>query len=356
MRILIVNPFGIGDVLFSLPLVRAIRRAMPEAHLEYLCNRRTQELVAHWPELDGHLIFEKDEFRAAWRRSKREGTRFLGAFFGSVRGKRFNLLVDLSLGWHTGLAGLFCGIGRRIGFNYRGRGRFLTASMPLQGFSSQPVAEYYLDLLALAGIPRSASVSPGLALPETAEEEARNYLRKQGLAADARLAALVPGGGSSWGPNAVFKQWPPDRFARLADEISRRGLQVLLVGDERESPLCKEVSARMQAGTARMVRVPSLLLLAGILKRCRIVIGNDGGTMHLATAVEVPTLSIFGPVDARVYGPYPGGPTHRVVAKILACRPCYRQFRFPPCPWGNICLKQMEVEQVLSAADEILAN
>ena len=354
MRILVANPFGIGDVLFSLPLVRALRQAQPDSFLGYLCNRRTEELVAHWPELDWRLTFEKDEFRSALRDSRMGGIRFLNRTLRAVRKEKFDLLIDLSLGWQMGFAGILCGIPRRVGFNFRGRGRFLTCAVPLEGFSGRPVAEYDLDLLEPLGIPRPRSIPAGIPLPEQTDAEVDRYLEGHRVDPSAPMAGIVPGGGASWGPNAAYKQWPPERFARTADHLAQRGLQILLIGDAKELALCRQVAERMSAPPALIVQVPSLLLLAGLLKRCRIVAGNDGGTMHLATAVGTPTVSIFGPVDASVYGPYPGNSSHRVVSKELACRPCYRGFRFPPCPWDNACLKKLEVEPVLRAVDEIL--
>jgi len=354
MRILIVNPFGIGDVLFSLPLVRALREAETNFFLGYLCNRRTEELVAAWPELDWRLTFEKDEFRAALRDSKIKGVRFLNRTLRAVRKERFDLLIDLSLGWHTGLAGILCRIPRRIGFNFRGRGKFLTCAVPLNGFSGRPVAEYYLDLLEPLEIPRPPAVSAEIQLPERIEEETRHYLESHGVNPSSRMAGIVPGGGASWGPNAVYKQWPAERFALAADHLARQGLQILLIGDARELPLCRAVADRMSHPPRLIAQTPSLLLLAGLLRKFKIVVGNDGGTMHLAAAVGTPTVSIFGPVDATVYGPHPGGPSHRVVSKTLVCRPCYRSFRFPPCPWENACLKDLEVAPVTEAADDLL--
>jgi len=354
MRILIANPFGIGDVLFSLPLVRALREAEKNSSIGYLCNRRTEELVAAWPELDWCLTFEKDEFRAALRDSKMKGIRFLNRTLRAIRKERFDLLIDLSLGWHTGFAGILCGIPRRVGFNFHGRGKFLTRAVPLNGFSGRPVTEHYLDLLEPLEIARPAAVSTEIKLPERIEEETRHYLENQGLNPSVRMAGIVPGGGASWGPNAVYKQWPAERFALAADHLARRGDQILLIGDARELPLCRAVADRMSHPPRLIVQTPSLLLLAGLLRRCEIVIGNDGGTLHLAAAVGTPTVSIFGPVDPTVYGPQSGGPSHRVVSKTLACRPCYRSFRFPPCPWENACLKDLEVAPVTEAADDLL--
>ena len=95
-----------------------------------------------------------------------------------------------------------------------------------------------------------------------------------------------------------------------------------------------------------------LAALAGILKRCLLVIGNDSGPMHLAASMGTATVSIFGPVDASVYGPV--NPRGRVVLKGLACRPCYQSFRFPPCPWENGCLRLLPESEVLKAVDELM--
>lgn len=349
MRILIANPFGIGDVLFSLPLIHAIREADPNGTLGFLCNRRTEDLVAAPGLVDRCLVFEKDEFKTAWRRSKRQALQLLIDLHRAIREGRFDACVDLSLGWHYGLGAFLAGIPKRVGFNFRDRGRFLTRSIPMEGFHDRPVAEYYLDLLPLLGFPKPARIHFSYDLPEGIVADVEAYLESRGLSFKDRLLGIVPGGGASWGPNARFKQWAPERFAEVADEIGARlKAQVLLIGDSREAPLCQEVAGSMKRRSILTVGVPSLPLLAGVLKRCDLVIGNDGGLMHLAASVGTQTVSIFGPVDGSVYGPFVRkGEFHRVVAKGLACRPCYQGFRFPPCPWDNACLKHLEVSQVL---------
>lgn len=357
MRVLVANPFGIGDVLFSHPLVRALRRSGSVRFTGYLCNRRTFELVSNWPEVDWTLMFEKDEFRAAARRSKREGALFLARMVRSVRQKKFDLLLDLSLGWQIGLAALLAGIPKRVGFDFRGRGRFLTDRIPLQGFHIRPVPDYYLDLLAPLGIPRPFQPeSPLISVPASMQTRAEEYLQAWQISRGKKLIGIVPGGGTSWGPNAVFKQWPPDRFARVADAIAaRHNAEVLILGDNQESVLCRRVADSMTSTPKMATQIHSLLILAGLLKRCDLVIGNDGGAMHLAAAVGTKTVSIFGPVDGSVYGPPPDLAKHRIVSKGLACRPCYQGFRFPPCPWDNACLKQLDTEPVLEAAHALLS-
>ena len=352
MRTLIANPYGIGDVLFSLPLVQAIRQADPPGFLGYLSNRRTVELLMAWKELDWRGVFEKDEFRAGWGRSRQEGLGHLRRTIAEIQRERFDTLVDLSLGWHYGLAGLLAGIPRRAGFDFRNRGKFLTHRLRTRGFHSQPVAEYYLDLLPAIGLPRRAGTDVRLELPAAATGQAAEYLRQRGIP-DARLVGIVPGGGASWGPNAVFKQWAPERFAEVADALAERagGAAVLIFGDAGEASLCGKVAAAMRSPRPKAaVQVPSLLTLAGLLQRCSLVVGNDSGPMHLAAVVGTPTVSIFGPVDPSVYGPFSQRSVHRVVTQGLVCQPCYQGFRFPPCPWDNRCLKQLAPGWVLEQA------
>src|SRR3989338_9165939 len=125
-RIRIVNPFGIGDVLFSTPLVRAVRRAFPQAYLAYLCNRRTEEILRRNEHLNELFIYERDELVALWKQRKRSAITAVMSLLRAIRRRRFNLVIDLSLGERYSFLLALLGVGRRIGFDYRRRGRFLT--------------------------------------------------------------------------------------------------------------------------------------------------------------------------------------------------------------------------------------
>ena len=354
MRILIANPFGIGDVLFSLPMLYALRERDPKNYIGYLCNRRTEELVAACFPIDWHLVFEKDEFRAAWKRSRPAGFKQILSLVRTVSRQHFDLFIDLSMGWHYGLGAWAAGIPRRVGFDFRGRGRFLTDRLALEGFHSQPVSRTILDLLSFLEIPAPKSPRYSLTLPKSVEQQVESALKSHGIPNGDRLIAIVPGGGASWGPNAVYKQWPPERFLETANHLaSQYGAKILLVGDAQEEVLCRKIADGLKTPPIP-IPTTSLLFLAGLLKRCDLVLGNDSGPMHLAASVGTKTVTIFGPVDADVYGPRSDGAGGRVAALGLACRPCYQGFRFPPCPWDNACLKQLAPSQVITAAEELL--
>ena len=138
-RILIVNPFGIGDVLFSTPVVRAIRRAFPHAYLAYLCNRRTEEILRRNEHLNELFIYEKDEVVALWKQRKWSAITAVASLLRAIRRRRFDLAIDLSLGERYSFFLGLLGVPRRIGFDFRRRGRFLTHRFVMDGYRDRHV-------------------------------------------------------------------------------------------------------------------------------------------------------------------------------------------------------------------------
>ncbi|MBI3318198.1 MAG: glycosyltransferase family 9 protein [Candidatus Omnitrophica bacterium] len=356
MRLLIANPFGIGDLLFSLPMVLAVRKSDPRGFLGFLSNRRTAELVERSFPVDWSGVFEKDEFRRQWKRSVPGALFGIAELLAKIRRQKFEAFVDLSLGWQYALAAAWAGIPKRAGFDHRGRGRFLTHRVKLSGFEGKPVARAFLGLLPLVGLKEPKEMEFELNLPEGLDQDLDRFLSSEGMNPQERFLGLVPGGGASWGPDALYKQWPAERFAQAADQIAQPlKSPVLIFGDLAEAPLCRKVASGIRSKTLVVAPAGSLLLLAGLLKRCLLVLGNDSGPMHLASALGVKAVSIFGPVDPTAYGPFVRPSLHRVVSKNLACQPCYRSFRFPPCPFDNACLKTLSTEEVVQGARELIA-
>ena len=112
----------------------------------------------------------------------------------------------------------------------------------------------------------------------------------------------------------------------------------------------------MQGPCQILQPAPSLLVLAGVLAQCQLVVGNDSGALHVAVAVGTPSVTIFGPASPVVYGPYgAAGDRHHVAVKPLACRPCYARFRLPPCPWDIRCLRTLDPDDIYQTARQLLA-
>jgi ADP-heptose:LPS heptosyltransferase len=343
-RILVINPFGIGDVIFSMPLVEALKKAFPEASIGFLCNERTQSLVAMNPFIAKTFVFCRDDFRAFWKKSPVLFFKELWKLLSLIRRERYETLFDLSLAREYSFWAMLIGIKKRIGFDYKGRGIFLSRKKKILSYSGGHVSDIQLELLELAG------VAQGGAKPSFQLEKER---QSPGASHQSRILAIAPGGGKTWGANAIFKQWDPQRFAESANLFLRtHAHKVVVLGDESERPLLEKTAALIRAQAEIFCGQP-LSKVCALLSEADILLCNDGGLLHLANALGVKTVSIFGPVDEKVYGPYPNGTPHQVLTQDVPCRPCYQNFHFPPCPHQRQCLEKLGIEKVVAALEKI---
>lgn len=353
---MIINPFGIGDVLFTTPLIRAIRQAFPHSRLGYLCNRRTEPILRESPHLDTLFVYEKDEVLRLWRTSWWRGARYVATLFRRVGRARFDLVIDLSLGERYGLLLTLLGVRRRVGFNYRTRGRFLTDRLPIDGYHEDHVVEYYRRLLGFLGV-RLLDAALELRVSGTDRRWAEWWLAERRLGSDALLVGIVPAGGVSWGIDAPFRRWSIEGFATVGDAlVERHGARILLFGERTDAAVCQTVARLMCFPTIDLSGQTTLGQFVSLMSRLSLVVCNDGGPLHLAVSQGVKTVSIFGPVDPRVYGPYPPAPSrHWVICREgLPCRPCYHQFKLPPCPYERACLTTIEPHEVIEACAHLL--
>jgi len=346
-RVLIANIFGIGDVLFTTPLIATLRREFEGVEIDYLSNARTKDIVRDIPGVGGNFIYEKDDFSDLWRSSKAGFFKAVSRLFTGVRKKKYDAVFDFTLSREFGLFFALCGIRRRIGLDYKGRGMFLTDKIPLEGFEGRHVAEHYLDLLAPLGV--FSPVKEMRIIPdEKSSAEAGEYLKEKG--GPSPLVAVIPGGGASWGGHASRKRWQAEGFARTADILAENAFAVAVMGDTSEQALCQSVAEKMKNDPVFVENNLDLGTYAALLARCELVLCNDGGPLHMAVALGVRTVSIFGPVDEAVYGPYPPSDRHRVItAQELECRPCYGRFKLPECDKDNKCLADIRAEKVAEA-------
>ncbi len=351
-KILIINIFGIGDVLFTMPLISSLKARFPDISIGYLCNRRTEGMLRVHPKVDTVFVYERDEFQAIYQKSKVGYLKKLQGLAREIRGERFDAVIDVSLSGLMGFLTWVSGIKRRVGFDYKGRGWLLTERVVLKGYEEKHVVDHYLGLLEKIGVPASGKTLE-FPLQEQDLAWADKFLKDNGIASPGPVIGLVPGGGSSWGKDAVYKRWPAENYAKLADKlIEKYTARIILMGSQNESDVCERVASLMGKRPVSACGKTSINQFAALAKRCAFVITNDGGPLHVAVASGVKTVSIFGPVDERVYGPYPPQ-GHIVVTKEIPCRPCYRRFRRADCAHVS-CLNQLRVEDVLKEAEKIL--
>ncbi len=351
-KILIINIFGIGDVLFTTPLISNLKSHTPDSFIGYIANKRAAAVLTGNPKVDKVFIYEKDDYTDLYRKSKIAFIKKLSTALAEIKKEKFDLVIDLSLHKHASFLMWLIGIKQRMGFNYKNRSPFLTKKIRLEGYEGKHVVDHYLSLLEEIGI--SAAHETLELFPSKADQKkAEDWLKNQGIRPGELIVGIVPGGGASWGKAATYKRWPAIKYAELADKmVEKFSAKIILMGDIFEQELCLQVKKAMRQKAFEVQGETTLGEFAALLAKCRLAIVNDGGPLHIAVAAGTKTVSIFGPVDDKVYGPFPSK-GHAVVTSDVSCRPCYRRFRVADCEHHN-CLNLININQVLEKVGQVL--
>ncbi len=352
-KILIINPFGIGDVLFTTPVITALKAHDKDIEISYFVNRRCEGFVRNYPQIAKVFVYEQSEFKALYKKSPIAFIFAWKKLIDDIRREGFDVALDCSLNTMYGFMAAAAGIPQRIGFDYKNRGRFLTKKIFFEGYDDKHVIEYYLDLLKCIGIAPPAQCKPFMPILKQDIQWADQWINAAGIEKGKALVAVVPGGGASWGQEARKKRWPIEAYTDLVDKIIENyDPAIILMGDRNDVDLCQHLTRLAHFPVYNAAGQTTVTQMAALMSRCRFVIVNDGGPLHIAGASGVTTVSVFGPVDERVYGPYPIQ-AHTVVKAHLPCQPCYRRFRMTNCTHLT-CIKDVSVDDVYNKVKGLL--
>jgi len=347
-RVLIVQPYGIGDLLFLTPVLRALRLITTVERVDLLLGSRSRTVVEHNPHVDSVEVIDKDLFHS---RSLAGNSAALLKLGRQLKQRHYDLLIDYSLRPEYGFLGLFfLGIRRRAGFAYKSRDCFHNIRLDVrEGFCGRHMVDYYCDLAERAGV-RVRDRWLEFYFPDSVRDEARSWLRSQSKAAWKRYLVLSPGGGASWGKDADMKQWPPQYFADLTARLVRflEADGAVVLGSVAEAGLGEQIRDLSKIPILNAAGALSLAQAAALMDEALVFLGNDGGLLHLASARGLPLVGFYGPVDPSVYGPYAAGPGQTAVFRSgLACRPCYRKFRYATGCAHRRCLRDLTPDEVM---------
>jgi len=350
-RILIVRVSAIGDVICALPVASALKRRFPDAHITWLVETTSADLLQHHPHVDRVCVLPRRGIRRAWKLPWTVPSAVLDILRRLRRcreGGRFDLVLDLQ---GNTKSGIFTGLSRgRIRVGHDGRFRKEWSNALFTNVRVHPVPESEptlhrverdLGMLRAVGIPARFEPVP-LALPDAVRSRARDFVA--GLPGSGPVVVLHPGT-SAFG---AFKRWDPTRYAELGDRLSReRDARIVISWGPDEEDLARSVSGRMSAGATLFPPPEGLLFLAAVFAEVDLVIGADSGPMHLAALMDTPTLTLFGPKDPAIFQPM--GDRARAVWMNVECSPC--QLRV--CDHVT-CMRSMRVEDVARPALAIL--
>ncbi len=324
---MICGPNWVGDAVLSVPAMKAVRALFPDAEITLLVRPWVAGLFGSAPFID-----------SVWSRKKVRGFREWVQMAKEIRQKDFDLALLFPNSFGSALTAWTGGIPQRVGYSTDRRGLLLTRSTRPSP-EKQHQAQYYLGLVENM----FGSVSqPTIEIEATEKERvsARRLLEQEGVDPEAGFVVVTPG--------AAFgsaKRWYETRFAEVADRlVSELGLAIVVVGSESERLIGEKVRDGMRNPAAVLSGLTSLETLVGLLAQASLMITNDSGPMHIASALGIPTVAVFGPTDAEAT--YPLGPRTRVVRHAVQCSPCLLR----ECPTDHRCMDRVTVDEVFEAA------
>jgi heptosyltransferase-2 len=343
-KILVIVPNWVGDVVMATPAFRSLRLSFPEAEITYLARPYVTGILHGAPWFDRLIPYDRR------KGSLRDAVRLIRGF----RSEEFDLALVFPNSFSTALLAKLGGAREKIGYVKDRRGFLLTKAIPRpgegpgEGGEFQPVymADYYLELVAAAGA-RPHGTQLQLFVPEDTEKRAAELLQKLGAKNGDTLVGLNPG--AAYGSS---KCWMPERFAEVGDRLAADfGARCLILAGPGEDPVQEEIASRMRS--APMTPAPrdlTLDVLKGVVKRITLLVTNDTGPRHFASAFDIPSVVLMGPTDPR----YTRSPSERAVVlrQEVDCGPCHLK----TCPEDHRCMTSLTVDMVLDAAHRLLGD
>ncbi|HMK38080.1 MAG TPA: glycosyltransferase family 9 protein [Bacteroidota bacterium] len=342
-RILITRLRFIGDIVLTTPVIRSVRAACPDAYIAYMGEAGAVRLLEGNPFLDEIIPYH--DGRPGAFEQVRAGI--------LLRHRRFDLAVDLFGNPRSAILTRLSGARVRVGPDRRGRGRLYTIRIVDDGVKRTAV-EFHNRYIAAAGIPPVAT-TPELFLSPEEKRDAAAYLRwacMEGKAPDPARPLIGIHPGATW----PAKKWLPERFAELADALrANLRAQVIITAGPRDAEAVSALMARAVSAPAALKVLP-LRQLAAVISCCSAFVSNDAGPMHIAAALGVPTIGLFGPGEESIWFPYAAAAGHAALRRDVPCHPCHLDVCTREGEGFMECMKLLSVADVLAAVSRALSR
>ena len=334
-RIAVRGTNWVGDAVMTVPALRALRSLFPGAHITLATRAWAQGLFADADFIDHIQIHEGTGLRSVvnqvrmWQKAE------------------FDLAVLFPNSLESALVAALSRVPFRTGYATEGRQRLLTHPLQLPEWrDSRHETYYYLNIVEqLVGIESGQLKLDGaISVSEIRQSEARALMRSHGVSGERRVIALCPGS-----INSRAKRWPADRFAALGDRlIADLNAEVILIGSDAELEVSSQVVETMRRKPIVLTGKTDLTQLVGVLSVVDLLVTNDTGPAHIASALGRPTLVIFGPTNPLTTGPY--SESGQIMRVPPDCAPCMLR----DCPIDHRCMTAITPDDVFQQSTKML--
>jgi heptosyltransferase-2 len=341
-HVLFWMPHWLGDVVFSLPTIQALRARLPHVRITVVTHSPAHEFLSHHPSIDSVIKFpytQEDGFWSAVR------------FARGLKKYQFDLAVLFPNSFRSAMMVWLSGAKIRIGYQTEGRGILLTHPLVVQKDSkSIHGVDYYSRIVSCLGINDVEKKFDPVVSEEEVEQQ-EELLAQQGIYPGDFKVAIQPGA------SKPEKRWHAERFGILCQKlIKERGAKILLLGSDAEAGLIEQIRKFCPRDSLVFTGLNMRVVLA-LLRNGQLLIANDSGLMNLAAMVETPLVAIFGPGSPKTSDPCIEPAKKEIVTKNFPCSPCRHNFfkECKPSPHNKpFCIEDISVKDVSDAVDRLL--
>jgi lipopolysaccharide heptosyltransferase II len=331
-RIVVLAPNWLGDVVMALPAIRDIRRHFAQAHLAIAARSSVAKIFRGVAGVNEVLTFTGTKHEV-----------------DQLKARRFDIAILLPNSFRSAWIVRRAGIPQRWGYRADFRGPLLTKAVrrPKQRVH---FGQYYQELVGKLGI-ETGPLTPTIELPASTVDAARILLEQRGWTRDRPLIGIAPG--------AAFghaKRWPAKRFAALVSMAQRElGAVCVLLGRDDDRDASQAIEEAMDGGSIiNLVGHTELLSFMGVIAHCSALVANDSGALHVAAALGIPVVAIYGPTSEQFSRPLTSkeGTGDRVItiSESVFCRPCWLR----DCPIDHRCMTRIAPERVYASLRQLL--
>jgi len=335
IKILVKMVNWVGDTILTTPTLRALRKGFPGAEICVAARPWVAGVLENNPDIDRLIVAdEKQSALAYWR------------LVSKLRGEKFDLGISLPNSFSAAFLLWAAGVTKRVGYARDGRSFLLTHPVKVEPeILKVHQVEYYLNLLGGLCDVKGAERELVLQVSDEDRREVDELLEERGLSRNRLLVGMAPG--ATYGS---AKRWYPDRFAKVADYLADTyQAEIIVVGSAKESEIAGEVQRNSRVELRDLTGRIGLRQMAAFMERLALFVCNDSGAMHIAAALDVPLVAIFGSTDWVTTAPRSKEAV--IVRKEIECAPCLQR----ECPLKHHhCMDWVSVADVLEAADQQL--
>lgn len=335
-KILVINTMCIGDIVLTTPVFHVLKKNLPAAHIVMLTDMRYQAVLENNPNIDEFISLDK--------KGVHKSCKGVLQVLSEIRKRKFDLVVNLSCNERSIFFTLFSGAKKKLGYAHKGQGFFLDGSVPFAAIPAgkRHFADSNVDIIRSLDLSDYSHNGPEI-FPDAEDYKfAQEFWQKAGVNNETLVI------GFNMGANWPSKRWTENGFFEVAEKIKAKyQAEIVFFGSRDDLPLVERVTEKLTFQPLIAAGKTTLRQLSALMRRCKVILTNDTGPMHIAVASGVRAVAIYGPSPVGSFAPYGEGNT--VICHHIDCSPCGRH----ECT-DHRCMKEITSHEVLKEIEKCI--